>query len=100
MPLLHNLNPDVTSLGFYTRCMKCTTVVTDLDMLNTQIIDVITTVTRAKLQKALWKLVESSQFTKKIQQDVTVYKNFISYLCKTQHVSGDTPPIIRSLKLH
>ena len=26
--------------------------------------------------------------------------NFISYLYKAQHVSGDTPPIIRSLKLH
>jgi hypothetical protein len=28
-----------------------------------------------------------------------VYQNFISYLYKAQHVSGDTPPIIRSLKL-
>ena len=37
---------------------------------------------------------------KKIQQDATVYQNFISYLCEAQHVSGDTPPIIRSLKLH
>jgi len=25
---------------------------------------------------------------------------FISNLCKAQHVSGDTPPIIRSLKQH
>ena len=25
---------------------------------------------------------------------------FISHLYKAQHVSGDTPPIIRSLKLH
>jgi len=25
---------------------------------------------------------------------------FISYLYETQHVSGDTPPIVRSLKLH
>jgi len=25
---------------------------------------------------------------------------FISYLYKAQHVSGDTPPIVRSLKLH
>jgi len=25
---------------------------------------------------------------------------FISYLCEAHHVSGDTPPIIRSLKLH
>jgi len=39
-------------------------------------------------------------FTKKIQQDATVYQNFISYLYEAQHVSGDTPPIIRSLKLH
>jgi hypothetical protein len=29
-----------------------------------------------------------------------VSKFFISYLYETQHVSGDTPPIIRSLKLH
>jgi hypothetical protein len=27
-------------------------------------------------------------------------KIFISYLYGAQHVSGDTPPIIRSLKLH
>jgi hypothetical protein len=24
----------------------------------------------------------------------------IPYLCKAQHISGDTPPIIRTLKLH
>jgi uncharacterized protein YqjF (DUF2071 family) len=30
-----------------------------------------------------------------------MYQNFIvPYLYETQHVSGDTPPIIRSLKLH
>jgi len=30
-----------------------------------------------------------------------MYQNFIiSYLCEAQRVSGDTPPIIRSLKLH
>jgi len=41
------------------------------------------------------------QTTNKIQQDATVYQNFIiSYLYEAQHVSGDTPPIIRSLKLH
>jgi hypothetical protein len=41
------------------------------------------------------------QFIKKIQQDATMYQNFIIlYLYETQHVSGDTPPIIRSLKLH
>jgi hypothetical protein len=39
-------------------------------------------------------------FIKKIQQDETMYQNFIPYLYKAQHVSGDTPPIIRSLKLH
>jgi len=32
--------------------------------------------------------------------DAIVYQNFISYLYEAQHVSGDTPPIIRSLKLH
>jgi hypothetical protein len=37
---------------------------------------------------------------RKIQQDATVYQNFISYLHEAQHVSGDTPPITRSLKLH
>jgi hypothetical protein len=38
------------------------------------------------------------QFIKKYQ---TVYQNFIiPYLYKAQHVSGDTPPITRSLKLH
>ena len=40
-------------------------------------------------------------FIKKIQQDATMYQNFIiPYLCEAQHVSGNTPPIIRSLKLH
>ena len=30
-----------------------------------------------------------------------MYQNFIiRYLYEAQHVSGDTPPIIRSLKLH
>ena len=34
-------------------------------------------------------------------QHATMYKNFIiPYLYEAQHVSGDTPPIIRSLKLH
>jgi hypothetical protein len=38
---------------------------------------------------------------KKIQQDATMYQNvIIPYLYEAQHVSGDTPPIIRSLKLH
>ena len=40
------------------------------------------------------------QFTKKIQQDATVYQNFISHLYEAQHISGDTPPIIRRPKLH
>jgi hypothetical protein len=40
-------------------------------------------------------------FLQKVQQDATVYQSFIiSYLYEAQHVSGDTPPIIRSLKLH
>jgi hypothetical protein len=29
-----------------------------------------------------------------------MYQNFIHYLYEVQHVSCDTPPIIRSLKLH
>ena len=37
------------------------------------------------------------QFIKKNQQDATVYQNFIiPYLYEAQHVSGDTPPIVRS----
>ena len=41
------------------------------------------------------------QFIKKNQQDATMYQNFIiPYLYEAQRVSGDTPPIIRSLKLH
>ena len=39
-------------------------------------------------------------FINKIQQDATIYPNFIiTHLYEAQHVSGDTPPIIRSLKL-
>jgi len=38
---------------------------------------------------------------KKIQQDARLYQNgIIPYLYEAQHVSGDTPLIIRSLKLH
>jgi len=34
-------------------------------------------------------------------KDETMYQNFIiPYLYEAQHVLGDTPPIIRSLKLH
>jgi hypothetical protein len=29
------------------------------------------------------------------KKDATVHQNFISYLSEAQHVSGDTPPIIR-----
>jgi len=33
------------------------------------------------------------QFIKKNQQDATTHQNFIiPYLCKAQHVSGDTQP--------
>jgi hypothetical protein len=40
------------------------------------------------------------QLIKKIQQDATVYQSFIvPYLYEVQHVSGDSPLIIRSLKL-
>jgi len=37
---------------------------------------------------------------RKIQQHATVSKFIILYLYEAQHVLGDTPPIIRSLKLH
>ena len=43
---------------------------------------------------------DKDKLTYKIQQDATVYQNFISYLYEAQHVSGDTPPITSSLKLH
>jgi len=33
-----------------------------------------------------------------MQQCIKIF--FIPYLYEAQHVSGDTPPIIRSLKLH
>jgi len=43
----------------------------------------------------------STILTAKIQQDATVYQNFIiPYFNEAQHVSGVTPPIIRSLKLY
>ena len=45
--------------------------------------------------------VHHSTIHKKIQQDTTMCQNsIIPYLYEAQHVSGDTPPIIRSLKLH
>jgi len=38
---------------------------------------------------------------RKIQKDAKMYQNFIiPYLYEARYVSGDTPPIIRSLKLH
>ena len=38
---------------------------------------------------------------KKNSSKMQQYQNFIiPYLYEAQHVSGDTPPIIRSLKLH
>jgi len=41
------------------------------------------------------------QFMNEIQQDATMYQNFIiPYLYEAQHVSDDTPPIMRSLKPH
>jgi hypothetical protein len=40
-------------------------------------------------------------FIKKIQQDVTMYQNFIiPYLYEAQHISGEKTPIISRLKLH
>jgi hypothetical protein len=34
-----------------------------------------------------------------MRQDAKVYQNIISNLYEAQHVLGDTPPIIMSLKL-
>jgi len=40
-------------------------------------------------------------FVKKIQRDATMYQNvIIPHSYEAQHVLGDTPPIIRSLKLY
>jgi len=45
--------------------------------------------------------VHHSIIHKETQQDATMYQNFIiPNLYEAQHVSGDTPPIIRSPKLH
>jgi len=45
--------------------------------------------------------VENGQQFCKFSQNATRYKNvIIPYLYKAQHVSGDTPPIIRRLKVH
>jgi hypothetical protein len=42
----------------------------------------------------------TAQFIKEIQQDATMSQIFIiPHLYEAQHVSGGTPPIIRSLKL-
>jgi hypothetical protein len=47
----------------------------------------------------IWFTFNNSQ--RNIQQDAPMYENFIiTYLYEAQHVLGDTPPIIRSLKLH
>jgi len=54
----------------------------------------------ARLIKAMHHNV-SIHSIRKIQQDAIIYQNFIiPYLYEAQHASGDTPPIIRSLKLH
>ena len=45
-----------------------------------------------------WTLASSS--CTKFQQDAIVSKFYFSYLYEARHVSGDTPSIIRSLKLH
>ena len=52
------------------------------------------------LQDVVRNAFGDTQFTQKIQQETIIYQNFISYLYEAQHVSGDTPPIIGSLKLH
>jgi hypothetical protein len=45
--------------------------------------------------------VHHSAIHKEIQQDAKMYQNFIiPHLYEAKHVSGKTPPIIRSLKLH
>jgi len=39
-------------------------------------------------------------FSYKKSNKHNIVSQFISYLYEAQHVLGDTPPIIRSLKLH
>jgi len=49
----------------------------------------------------LWICASQYNSYRKIQRDATMYQHFIiPYLYEAQHVLGDTPPIIRSLKLH
>jgi hypothetical protein len=45
-------------------------------------------------------ILASSILTEKPNKMQQCIKIFIIYLNEAQHVSGDTPPIIRSLKLH
>ena len=47
-------------------------------------------------QNAIYKFRKDK--TNKMQQCIKIF--IIQYLYEAQHVSGDTPPIIRSLKLH
>ena len=49
----------------------------------------------------VWSDIGTKTHKEKIQQYATMYQNFIiPYFYEAQHVSDDTPPIIRSLKLH
>jgi len=55
--------------------------------------------TEVSFYKGIMWIIRNS--LRKIQQDATMYQNFIiPYLNEAQHVLGDTPPIIKSLKLH
>jgi hypothetical protein len=57
----------------------------------------------ASIKSVFCNQISGSQYfhNEKIQQDATMYQSFIiPYLYEAQHVLGDTPPIIRSLKLH
>jgi hypothetical protein len=49
----------------------------------------------------MWKVVGRVVGGRCQEQYISIYKNFIiPCLYEVQHVLGDTPPIIRSLKLH
>jgi len=56
---------------------------------------------RTSLRDVRGSVHHSKIHEEKSNKDATMYQNFIiPYLYEAQHVAGDTPPIIRSLKLH
>jgi hypothetical protein len=48
----------------------------------------------------MWCQTHTKHSRRKIQQDATMYQSLLFRIYMKLNVSGDTPPIIRSLKLH